>query len=320
MLPILPVSVINGYNAIAVGFASKFLPRHPNEVIDELIRLLKSIVTGKEPRPKNLQPAFPFFNGSVIHNSEHANSSAWFLVGDLHKTKRRNIIKITEVPPEYTRESYIKKLKSMLDKGIIKDFNESCSKNSFSIEVKVSPDLWKLSEDQLIEKLGLVDKFVENFTFMKTPNSDDEDTIVKFNNVGEYLLAFLKERQKYYIVRKNYIINQMENEIKVLSEKIKFINEVNSGGIVITKRKKVDLEKELKDKGYLEIDSSYDYLLGIRVYALTQENVRKFLDTIKVREKELRDLRRTTPEQMHIHELQELRKFIQPELKKKGLV
>jgi DNA topoisomerase-2 len=320
MLPILPVSIINGYNAIAVGFASKFLARHPVEVINELIRMLKSIASGKDPRPKNLTPIFPFFKGLVVHNTEHTNPSAWFLIGSLTKTKRKNWIEITEVPPEYTRESYIKKLKAMLEKGIIRDYNESCSKNSFKIEVKVSPELWKLSEDELLEKLGLIDKFVENFNFMQTPESDEEETIVKFDTVGEYLLAFLKERQKYYIIRKNYVIDKLTQEIKVLHEKIRFINEVNSGDIIITKRKKIDLEKELKTKDYMEIDSNYDYLLGIRVYALTKENVQKFIDTINVREQELQVIRETTSEQMHIQELQELLKFIKPELQKKGLV
>ncbi len=313
MLPILPISAINGYNAIAVGFASKFLSRHPNDVIDELIRILKSKSAGKSPRPKNLKPAFAFFKGNVIHDTSHNDPSAWFLTGVVKKMKRKGWVKITEVPPEYTRESYIKKLKKMLDKGIIKDYNESSSKNNFDIEVKVTPELWSLTEDQLIDKLGLVDKFIENFTFLFT------DTVTKFNTIGEYLIAFVEERQKYYEIRKKYVLEQLKKEISILEEKIQFINAVNNGKIIITKRKKVDLEKELQSMGYTKFDGNFDHLLGMRMYALTAENVKKFNDSILAKKKEFNDLLKTSIEQLHIQELKELYKFIQPELQKKGL-
>jgi DNA topoisomerase-2 len=169
LLPNLPVSLVNGYNAIAVGFASKFLPRNPIDVIEEMQKALKykkrKNAKWEEYNVGNLAPAYPFYSGSIYYDGEHSDSSAWILTGAFRKTKKRNVIEITDLPPEASREGYIKKLKRLQDRGLVKDFTESCVKNNFKFSVKVAPDLWKKSDEQLMDILGLVDKVVENFTF-----------------------------------------------------------------------------------------------------------------------------------------------------------
>jgi DNA topoisomerase-2 len=323
MMPILPALLINGYSGIAVGFASKFLSRDPKELIDSMIKAL----TSKKKAPtkwkaysiNNIQPAFPFYNGNIIHDINHEDASAWILTGLLKKTSKRNFIEIYDVPPEYTRESYLKKLKKMLDKGIIKDFKESCRKNEFKIIIKVTPDLWKKSEDELLDILGLVDKVVENLTFVN-PMVPEKPTIIKYDHVGEYLKDFIDLRQTYYFERKTYQLDKLKDEILVLHARIRFIEMVNNNEIVIIKRKKVDLEKELKTLEFQEIEGNYDYLLGMRIQALTAENVGRFKRFISDKEEEYQKLEKTSIEDMHIQELKALYKFIKPELEKKGLI
>ncbi len=319
LLPILPVGLLNGFLGIAVGFSSKFLPRDPNELIDELIKALTLKKRRKGDISKinigTLTPHFPYCGGDIIHNKEHENPSAWLFTGKLRKTKTRNVVEIYEVPPAYTRESYLKKLKSMLEKGIIKDFDEGCQKDKFFFRVKLPPELWKLTEDKLVEKLNLVDSYVENLTFIDP--RDPDQAIKKFNTAEEYLKSFMEIRQYFYTIRKDYQLGALQKEIDSLQERIKFIRAVNDGSIIITKRKKQDLEKELSTLGYLLQEDSYDYLLGMKLYALTDENVQKFTKYIKDKTYELQVLEKTTIEDMHIHELKELKKFIQPELQEK---
>jgi DNA topoisomerase-2 len=323
LMPILPALLLNGYSGIAVGFASKILPRDPVELINVLIDALqyhkKYPEKWNEYSIKNIQPAFPFYKGHIIHDSEHENESAWLLTGILRKSKKRNIIEIIDVPPEYTRESYIKKLKKMLDKGIIKDFKENCRKNNFEIAVKVSPDIWKKTEDELMEILGLIDRVSENITFVN-PLLNKSDTIIKYKHIGEYLKDFIDIRQEFYSVRKRYQIDKLSEEILLLHQKIKFIEQVNNNEIIITRRKKKELEEELQQQGYSLIEGSFDYLLGMRMHSLTEENINKFKKYIQDKEKELALLKKTSTEDMHIKELKNFLKFIQPELKKKGLI
>jgi len=323
MLPILPISLVNGYNAIAVGFASKFLPRHPVDIINKMQDALKykkrKNANWDKYKIEDLSPAYPFYKGNISHNSSHDNDSAWFLTGVITKTKKRNVIEISDLPPEANRETYIKKLKRLQEKGVIRDFSESCVKNTFKFLIKVSPDIWKKSEDELITILGLVDKASENFTFLN-PEGTSDNTVIRFKTSGEYLKYFIEVRQKFYGIRKNYQLDKLKNEILILKEKIKFIEAVNSNEVIITKRKKIDLEKELNIKSYIKIEDSFDYLLGMRMYSLTEENVQKFKKYIQDKEKEFDRLEKLPIEDMHIRELEDLKKAIGPELKKKGLI
>jgi len=325
LLPILPVGLLNGFLGIGVGFSSKFLPRDPTTLIDEMIRML----TYKKKHPldkkfvkftsKILIPTFPYYEGDIIHNTDHDNPSAWLLTGRIRRTKTRNTIEIYEVPPEYSRESYLKKLKSLLDKGIIKDFAEECRKNSFFFKVKLPPEMGKLSDDELLQTLNLIDSFIENLTFID-PSDSSSKAIRKFNTAEEYLKVFMEIRQDFYTIRRDYAINALKKEIDILHERIRFIKAVNNQEIIILKRKKIDIEKELKVLKYNVIDSSYDYLLGMRMHALTDENIRRFTKFIKDKEAELKTLISITIEDMHINELKDLKKEIPQELKLKGLV
>ena len=322
LLPILPPSLINGYSAIAVGFASKFLPRNPTEIIDKTIKALqyrkRKNANWKNYRIEPMQPDFPIYNGQIIHDNEHVDKSAWFLTGVLNKTKRRNILEIVDIPPDSNRESYIKKLKRFQEKGVIKSFSEGCVKNNIQFTVRVSTELWKQSEDELLHTLGLVDKVVENFTFLN-PKGNADNTIIKFSTAHEYLKYFISIRQEYYETRRKYQIDELNTEISILKERIRFIVDVNSNDIIITKRKKIDLEKELQDKGYTSIDQSYDYLLGMKMYALTEENIIRFNKNIQDKEVILANLKTTTSEDMHILELKNMKSIIQKEIKAKGL-
>jgi len=322
LLPIIPVSLINGYSAIAVGFASKFISRHPESVIDSTIKALRykkrKNANWETYKVEPMIPAFPFYTGSIHHDTEHDNDSSWVATGALHKSKSRNVIEITDLPPEASREAYIKKLKRFQEKGIVRSYNEGCVKNTFKFTVRVTPEIWKKTEEELMNILGLVDRYSENFTFLN-PEGDADNTVIKFNSAEEYLKVFIELRQERYAARKAYQINKFKEEIFVLKERIRFINMVNRSDIIIIKRKKVDLEKDLSVLNFNKIDNSFDHLLGMKMYALTDENVQRFIKIISDKEKQLLDLEKITIEDMHINELLELKKIMQEELKQKGL-
>jgi DNA topoisomerase-2 len=326
LLPILPPNLLNGYSSIAVGFASKFLPRHPNQLIDAMIKALEyhkeNFDIGgfdwSKYQMAQIQPAFPFFKGRIVQDASHTDPSAWYIDGELKKVKR-NTIEIIDVPYDTTRESLLKKLKKLIDKDIIKDFNEECRKNSFKVYIKVSPAIYKKSEEELLQLFGLRDKYVENFTFID-PISGRKDTVIKYDKAEDYLKDFIWLRLQFYDLRKKYQLQKLKEEIEILKQRIRFIKMVNNNEIIITKRKKKDLEKELADLGFMLQEGNFDYLLNIRIHALTQENVQKFQKYIQEKEKEYQDIKNTKIEDMHIRELKKFKDFIQPELKKKGLI
>jgi len=325
LLPIIPVSLVNGYSAIAVGFASKILPRNPLHVIDAVIDALtfkkRKTTTDKkwdDYKIQQLVPDYPFYNGQVIPNPDPEAKSSWIQKGILNKTSK-NTVTITDLPPEATRESYLKKIKRYIDKGIVKSYTEKCGKNTFIFKLKLSPEYGKNTEEELYLKLGLVDQTSENFTFINPKGLGNISTIHRFDTAEEYLKVFIEERQKFYEARKEYQLNKLVSEISVLTERVRFISEVNSNHIIITKRKKIDLEKELALKKYDKIENSFDHLLGMKMYSLTEENIKKYQDSILLKENEYTRLLKTPAEDLHIDELKTLRTDIASEMKSKGL-
>ena len=72
----------------------------------------------------------------------------------------------------------------------------------------------------------------------------------------------------------------------MLEIKIKFIYEFIEDTIKIIKVKKQDIIKQLKEKGYPEVDN-YDYLLKMPIYNLSLEKIEDFEEKLKKMQEEL---------------------------------
>jgi hypothetical protein len=79
---------------------------------------------------------------------------------------------------------------------------------------------------------------------------DSEGKLKQYENVNQIIEEFYKVRLQYYKNRKQNMIEQLEKQLDTLSNKVKFILEVVNETLTIRKRKKVDVLKELKTKGY----------------------------------------------------------------------
>jgi len=91
-----------------------------------------------------------------------------------------------------------------------------------------------------------------------------------------------------------------------LESKIKFINYVISEKIIVFNRQRVDINKqiELVDPGLTKIDNSWDYLLDLKMWSLTQEKIKEIEDRMKKMNKELDLLRKTSVSEMWTSELE----------------
>lgn len=317
LLPIVPVSVINGFSAISVGYASKFLPRDPNEVIDFMIGHLSSKSGAFSNERINIR--FPYYVGSAEFIGDSTKSS-WKLYGKINKTTRRRVYEITELPPTYNREIYLKKLKKYQQEGLITKFDEKCVKNKFYFIIKINNEFFGDSptEEMLIDNLGLSEIFTENIIFVNKNNQ--ESPITDYSSMEDYLKWFTINRQSFYVKRKEYIIMNIERKLAFLENKIHFINKVNTGELNIRNTKKEELLASLRENGFLEIpgeESNFDYLLNIKIWNLTDTYVLKYKEDKKKLVKELKEVKKITPQEMHISELLELKEAIIPELIKK---
>jgi DNA topoisomerase-2 len=123
--------------------------------------------------------------------------------------------------------------------------------------------------------------------------------IKKYDSAEQRLVDFLEVRMKYYKTRKENLLDNMEKLKVVLDNKAKFVRMVVEGDLVVFKKKRADLEQELNQLKFIKIDDTYDYLLGIKTYQYTLEEITKLYTEAQKIVQELVDLQKTPVVEMY---------------------
>lgn len=319
LIPIVPIGLINGADGIGLGFSCKIFQRNPNQIINLIIDILSS---KRKEIPSIIKPDFPFFNGS-IEPGEKINQ---FILSGIFKKLPRNNIEITELPISFDREKYIKFLNTLKDSKKIRSFSDECKKNTFYFKIKVDSEIYDLSDEKLYSLFKLKETISDSITLLQ--RKDKKYDIITFNSVSEFLKAWIIERYKYYNLRKEYELKYAKNLLLIASEKIRFIYCILENKIIINKRTKVDIEKQILENNFkplsnnidvLESDKNFNYLLNMPIYNLSIEQIEILENQKSIIEEELGKVDSLSPANIWIQELKELKKIIAKEQRKKEL-
>ena len=144
------------------------------------------------------------------------------------------------------------------------------------------------------------------FKFYTTKNTsltnihlyDSNNIIKKYNNVNEIIDEYYNVRLKLYEIRKEYELNKLKEELLLENTKIRFINDVINENIIIYRKKKEIITKDLEKNKYpyyvnnklIEYDKNndknndnndkYNYLIRIPLYNFTEEKINELQDKI----------------------------------------
>jgi len=137
---------------------------------------------------------------------------------------------------------------------------------------------------------------------------DANEKLQKFNKVTEIIDAYYDTRIKLYGSRKVYMINNIEKELVLLSNKAKYIKEILDGTIDLRKKKREEINVMLTNKGYniINDDEEYKYLVKMPMDSVTEENIDKLLKEKGNKETELETIKTTTINKMWLKELNKL--------------
>lgn len=277
-VPVLPLLLVNGSEGVSVGFAQKILPRNPVDISNSIKEILDD-----KPISSKLLPYYNGFKGDIIERED----GGFEIRGTFKKVGKKIVIE--ELPIGYDLKSYKKVLNSLEEKKIISEYSDltdTKKSNNFKFEV-IYKDIDRKSDLEILEVLKLIKRVSENFTAM------DEDNIIKvFQSPEEILRSFVKIRLEYYEKRKLNKIEKLEYELKILKNKLKFITDVINEKIFISNKTKEHIIKQLNDAGYYDkIEDSYDYLLRMQIYSLTNEKITELTNTYLKTKKELVELK-----------------------------
>ena len=114
---------------------------------------------------------------------------------------------------------------------------------------------------------------------------------------------FYPLRHEMYVKRKAFMIQQLEEIVKVLSNKARFIEEQCDDVIDLRKKKKVEVGELLTNRNYDTIDGEYNYLTSMAIHSVIEENIEKLRKDCEEKKLLLLSLKETTVEKMWIGEL-----------------
>jgi len=293
-LPIIPTVLINGSSGIAVGFATNILNRDVKSVTDSCIKVL----TGK--KIEEIAPSLREFTGDFVQDTD--NHKRWIIRGKIEKLNT-STVKITELPPSMTFEKYEDLLEKLCDSKEIVSYDDNC-KDSIEYIIKFTrADLEKLTDDKLIKMFKLEEASTEIFSTL-----DENGKLKIFENTSEIIEYFVNFRLTYYHKRKAFMLDKMNKDLKILSNRGRFIKAILDEKLKINNVSKSLIIQGIEEMGLDKIDESYDYLLRMPIYSLTKELFEKLKEDFTTKKTEIKKLEETDPKDMYLDDLNDLKK------------
>jgi DNA gyrase/topoisomerase IV subunit B len=328
-LPIIPMILVNGCEGIGTGYSTYIPPFNPKDIITNLLRVLE------DKDPIKMMPYFRNFKGDLVEDEEKKGT---YITKGKYEVVSDSQVKITELPIGMGVTTYKEFLESLIEGNtskkeiksktikkkniVLKDVkNKTKDENDgihFLIEFKNSEDLDSFIKTNTLEKELKLTKSI-NTNNMHV--FSDELILTKYLDPNDILLDYYDLRLDYYQRRKDYLLKKLRRELKILENKMRFINEYISGDLDINRKSKDYILKLLKERDYTpfgnEIDEenvengkgtepSYDYLTRMPIISMTKEKIEELETSCKNKKKEVKDLLSKTNKDLWKDDLNEL--------------
>lgn len=328
--PIIPMILINGSKGIGTGYSTEILQYNPLDIIDYLIKKLNGVTEDDE---KIFIPYYLGFNGEIklIDAKDYLpeddgstgslNSKYYrFICKGVYTVVDDDTIHVTELPVGLSITDFkilIEKLCDTVEiRGkkvapIIKDYSDNSTDKIINFMIVfIKGELQKLLKEPGNYGCNMVEKKLKLYACCSTSNMhliDANDKLKKYITVNNIIDEYYLIRYNLYEKRKELLINELEYDISVLSNKINFINENIKGTIELRLKKTDYINNLLMEKEYMQVDNTFNYLIKLPMDSVNEENVQKLENDYTAKYELLKEIKNTTIEEMWLSELNTLR-------------
>jgi len=298
--PIVPMILINGTKGIGTGFSTDIMCHNPMQVIDYVQNMLL-----KKPEAEwgAIEPYYRGFKGSIT-----ALPLGKFLIRGLYSVDAaKKQVRVTELPVGFWTEDFKKHLESLIETNAVKDYVDMSTDTvvDFTVTLPATASVDAAAIEKLL-KLCSTESTSNMHLF------DSQDQLKKYGNVYDIVREYYATRLTLYGKRKTHQLAAMAADLRVLSNKARYIQELLDGSIDLRRKRGDELVAMLQSKGYdaLKSDTSapdYKYLLKLPMDSVSEENVHKLLKEKGQKELQHSTLQCTSIEQLWLADLAELR-------------
>eukprot|EP00826_Nyctotherus_ovalis_P056926 TRINITY_DN7769_c0_g2_i5.p1 TRINITY_DN7769_c0_g2~~TRINITY_DN7769_c0_g2_i5.p1 ORF type:complete len:1175 (+),score=288.49 TRINITY_DN7769_c0_g2_i5:395-3526(+) len=154
---------------------------------------------------------------------------------------------------------------------------------------------------------------------------DAKGNIRRYGSPNEIIYEYYRVRLALYKKRKEHLIHKLNEELLILSNKLRFITEIMTGQMIIFRKDRMKLIELLNSRGYAkmpersnskakllarleevkECSKEYDYLLGMCLWTFTNERLAELETQKKEKEEKIEELMSRTETQLWEKELDE---------------
>ncbi len=317
-IPIVPMILVNGSKGIGTGFSTDVMSYNLLQIIKYLKNKLLSIENSDIDT--EFIPYYEGFKGSITKITDEK-----FLIKGVYEKISPDKIKVTELPIGHWTEDFKELLEHLIDPGtdkngkkipsIVKDYANLSKDTNIDFTITfVNNKLEELEAFRAEHGCNGIEKILKLYTTNTTTNMhlfDANDVLQKYTTVCDIIDAYYETRLKMYGVRKDYLIDSLEKELVMLSNKARFIKENLDGTIDLRKKKMEQVEKMLEEKNYDKSldDDDYKYLVKMPMDSVTEEHIDKLFKNREQKSIELERIKNTPINQMWVDELDTLQEI-----------
>jgi DNA topoisomerase-2 len=347
-IPIIPMVLVNGAKGIGSGYSTEVLCYNPMDIVSIIILLCKRNINDpldvsdyssshsasqnvdadvdvdvdadvdlgeKRKRGKDLDPDLPLlpwyrgFTGNILEREP----GKWVFTGKVARTG--NVLSITELPIGTSIEQYKLFLEKLLENSVIRKYDEyhtgtlvhfKVEVNERSLDILTAGSL-ESEEENLVKNLELsTSKTSTNMMLFS-----EEGKLKKFQTAMEIVLDFYTVRLVYYDKRKSYMLEKLQSDRIILENKVRFVEAILAGTLVLNKKKKVDIYREMEKKNFFQmgdgLGSHFQYLLNMPLMHLTNEKIQELQKEMMETKQRYEDLFHKSLEEMYLYDLEELK-------------
>ena len=305
-VPIIPMVLVNGAEGIGTGYSTHLYNYNPEDIIHNLLNMIDD---------KPFEDMIPWYKGFKGTITKFTNPRRFKFSGKYTLSGNNKVI-VTELPvgtwtTKYREEldklengketgKKVKKVSGKMIEGYVMHGNDE----EINFEIKFNPDVLGdlIEKDKLESTLQLVKE--ERATNMHLFNYKGK--IQKYENEEEIMREFFEVRYDFYVKRKAYLIDKLENELDVLKYKMMFIQLVIDGKIKINNQPEEKIIESIIEYKIPESTNGYEYLLSIPIRSFTKEKIKELQTRLDNKEEELTNVRATTEKDQWKKELHEL--------------
>jgi DNA topoisomerase II len=314
--PIIPMILVNGSKGIGTGFSTDIMSYNPIQIISYIQNKLQINGDSLAQTQIDIEPYYEGFKGKIIkiNDSKYLIKGNYSIQGGSNSNSysNSNWLHISELPIGTGTDNYKQFLEGLIDvKGkktdktdkkdknkdknkdkkenkcdaLIKDYIDSSTDTIVDIKVQFYPGVIQdLESQQIDENTNELEKYLKLFTTQSTTNMhlfDAREKLQKFEKITDIIDIYFERRLEMFKMRKEYQLKDLKDELLILSNKAKYIQETLDSIIDLRKKSRDTIDKLLEERKFAKINDDYKYLIKMPMDSVSQENVEKLLNDKK---------------------------------------